>query len=268
MRLSPSTHPSDPAPDGTVDVYDLLLRSNSRRFMPSQAEEETHQLSYIQKHMGNILAPLAEPVEGEGDESLVFTMERFEHLGFLQFSEGIPLRQGAPCFANSDPDMPAVPVSSSQVHEWVVQNIIASLEHNAEKGLAKENDATVILGAVGKAVRVEHCERVQIIAAVKRMRIANCLECVFYLGVNQQPLFDGDNHKLQVAPFNTYYAQLEEHLSQVGVDSNINRWGEPLVLGMVDPHDSFLTDLERNRHNVQNTTHILCLKLTEHPRRR
>lgn len=42
----------------------------------------------------------------------------------------------------------------------------------------------------------------------------------------------------QVAPFNTYYSQLEDHLAQVGVDSSINRWDEPLVLGMVDPHDS------------------------------
>ena len=50
-----------------------LVRSNSRRFMPSQADEEAHQLSYLQKHMANILALLAEPVEGEDDESLVGT---------------------------------------------------------------------------------------------------------------------------------------------------------------------------------------------------
>jgi len=48
-----------------------LVRSNTRRFMPSQADEEAHQLSYLQKHMANILALLAEPVEGEGEESLV-----------------------------------------------------------------------------------------------------------------------------------------------------------------------------------------------------
>jgi TBCC domain-containing protein 1 len=35
--------------------------------MPSQADEEAHQLSYLQKHMANILALLAEPVEGEGE---------------------------------------------------------------------------------------------------------------------------------------------------------------------------------------------------------
>jgi len=43
------------------------VRSNNRRFMPSQADEEAHQLSYLQKHMANILSLLAEPVEGEGE---------------------------------------------------------------------------------------------------------------------------------------------------------------------------------------------------------
>uniref|UniRef100_A0A804QQ32 Uncharacterized protein n=1 Tax=Zea mays TaxID=4577 RepID=A0A804QQ32_MAIZE len=50
-----------------------LVRSNSRRFMPSQANEEIHQLSFLQKHMANILTLLADSVEGEGDDSLVFT---------------------------------------------------------------------------------------------------------------------------------------------------------------------------------------------------
>lgn len=48
-----------------------LVRSNSRRSMPSQADEEAHQLSYLQKHLGNILSLLAESVEGDGEESLV-----------------------------------------------------------------------------------------------------------------------------------------------------------------------------------------------------
>ncbi|KAJ8500229.1 hypothetical protein OPV22_010781 [Ensete ventricosum] len=323
--------PSTSAFDGYLSALSplQLVRSNSRRFVPSQADEEAHQLSYLQKHMANIITLLAEPAEGEGDESLVLTMERFEHLGFLlHFSEGIPLTQAAPFFANSDPAMPAVPVSAAQVHDWLVQNIVVSLEHNAEKVLAKDNnmqnaadldvpmtdscsshprvqsssppgtsvpanstyltcvtfvegiskasvvkqpcdikgpslkvlnchdsviyilaplsyatiygcsDATIVLGAIGKSVKVEHCERVQVIAAAKRICIANCRECLFCLGVNQQPLIVGDNHKLQVAPFNTYYSQLEDHLAQVGVDSSINRWDEPLVLGMVDPHDS------------------------------
>jgi len=100
------------------------------------------------------------------------------------------------------------------------------------------SDATVVLGAVGKVVKVEHCERVHIIAAAKRICIANCRECIFYLGVNHQPLILGDNHKLQVAPFNTCYPQLQDHLMQVGVDPSVNKWDQPFVLGVIDPHDS------------------------------
>ncbi|KAK7259492.1 hypothetical protein RIF29_25100 [Crotalaria pallida] len=329
-KLLPRTHkdsaavadvwPSTSAFDGYLSALSplQLVRSNSRRFMPSQADEEAHQLSYLQKHLANILSLLAEPEEGEGEESLVLTMDRFEHLGFLvQFgdkgSDGNSLSQMSPFFANSDPDMPAVPVPAAQVHDWLLQNIASSLEHIAERTSSKENgpasasdqdvamadacavkvstgtrgasfiegiskssyvkhasdikgssikvlncqesaiyilaplryatvygcsDATIVLGAVGKAVRVEHCERVHVIVAAKRICIANCRECVFFLGVNQRPLIIGDNHKLQVAPYNTFYSQLEEHMNEVGILPTVNHWDEPLALGMVDHHDS------------------------------
>ncbi|KAK9057696.1 hypothetical protein SSX86_022532 [Deinandra increscens subsp. villosa] len=313
--------PSTSAFDGFLSALTplQLVRSNSRRSMPSQADEESHQLSYLQKHIGNIISLLAESVEGEGEDSLVLTMEKFEHLGFLIYfgekgMEKTPLSQNAPFFANSDPDMPAVPVPASQVHDWILQSISDALDRISERAAAKENgqtspsdqdvlmtdvspnsktptsgkgpsfvegiskqsyvkqaselkgsfvkvvnchesviyvlaplkyatiygcsDATIVLGAVGKAVRVEHCERVHIISAAKRICIANCRECIFFLGVNQQPLIVGDNHKLQVAPYNTFYPQLEEHMKQVGIETSPNRWGEPVALGLIDPHDS------------------------------
>ncbi|KAJ8756315.1 hypothetical protein K2173_025127 [Erythroxylum novogranatense] len=314
--------PSTSAFDGYLSALSplQLVRSNSRRFMPSQADEEAHQLSYLQKHVANILSLLAESVEGEGEESLVLTVEGFEHLGFLiqvgeKGSKGIPLSQSAPFFANSDPDMPAVPVAATQVHDWISQKITSALEHVTERISAKENgppsasdqdvamtdacgssikasptargssfiegiskasclkqaselrgssvkvlnchdsviyvlaplryatvygcsEATIVLGAVGKAVRIEHCERIHVITAAKRVCVANCRECVFFLGVNQQPLIVGDNHKLQVAPYNSYYSELEEHMAEVGIGATINRWDEPVTLGVVDPHDS------------------------------
>ncbi|XVE61233.1 hypothetical protein DITRI_Ditri06bG0023200 [Diplodiscus trichospermus] len=314
--------PSTSAFDGYLSALSplQLVRCNTRRFMPSQADEEAHQLSYLQKHLANILSLLSESVEGEDKESLVLTMDGFEHLGFLiQFvdkgSEGVPLSQVAPFFANSDPDMPAAPVAVAQVHDWLLQNIASSLELVTEKISAKENgapggsdqdvamadaspslakaspssrspcfiegvskssylkqasdlksssvkvinchdsviyilaplkyatiygcsDATIVLGAVGKTVRVEHCERVHVIMAAKRVCVANCRECVFFLGVNQRPLIVGDNHKIQVAPYNTFYSQLEEHMAGVGIEATVNRWDEPLALGMIDPHSS------------------------------
>lgn len=314
--------PSTSAFDGYLSALSplQLVRSNSRRFMPSQSDDEAHQLSYLQKHLANIISLLADSVEGESEESLVLTMEKFKHLEFLFYFgekglERIPLAQAAPFFANSDPDMPAAPVPATQVHDWLLQNIASALEHISERFSAKENgppissdqdvpmtdacassvkpstsargssfiegiskssclkqasdlqgssvkvgnchdsviyilaplryatiygcsDATIVLGAVGKAVRVEHCERVHVIAAAKRICIANCRECVFFLGVNRRPLIVGDNHKLQVAPYNTFYSQLEEHMNQVGIQATINKWDDPVALGVVDPHDS------------------------------
>lgn len=285
-----------------------LVRSNSRRFIPSQADEEAHQLSYLQKHMANLLTLLA---DGEDDESLVITTERFKHLEVLikfigKSGEVIPCQQAVPLFANSD-SAPA-----AQILDWILQKISTSLEHVLEKSPTKENssnttnldnsmsdtsansslaysrnqtfvegvskssvikqatdikghsvkvlnchdsviyilaplryaliygcsESTIVLGAIGKALKVEHCERVQIITAAKRICIANCRECVFFLGVNQQPLIIGDNPKLQLAPYNTYYPELEEHMTQVGINASINKWNEPYVLGMVDPHES------------------------------
>jgi TBCC domain-containing protein 1 len=70
-------------------------------------------------------------------------MDRFEHLGFLvQFgdkAEGNRLSQSSPFFANSDPEMPAVPVPVTQVHDWLMQNISSALEHISERTSAKEN---------------------------------------------------------------------------------------------------------------------------------
>ncbi|KAH9618342.1 hypothetical protein KSS87_011565 [Heliosperma pusillum] len=43
---------------------------------------------------------------------------------------------------------------------------------------------------------------------------------------------------IQVAPYNTFYPELEEHMNQVGIEPTINIWNEPLPLGVVDPHDS------------------------------
>lgn len=54
--------------------------------MPSQADEEAHQLSYLQKHLANILSLLADTVEGEGEESLVCNLWILRYLSFICLS--------------------------------------------------------------------------------------------------------------------------------------------------------------------------------------
>ncbi|XP_047314838.1 TBCC domain-containing protein 1-like [Impatiens glandulifera] len=347
-RLLPRTHkdsaaiadvwPSTSAFDGYLSVLSplQLARSNSRRFMPSQADEEAHQLCYIQKHLANILSLLANSVDGEGEESQVLTKENFEYIGFLIYfgdksSDRIPLSQAVPFFANSDPDMPAAPVPATQIHEWLLQNIEYTTERISEKVSPKENglthdqdlamvdmsaksanittnakgpcvvegiskssyvrrasdikgsyvkvancqdsviyilaplryatiygcsDTTIVLGAVGKALRVEHCERVHVIVAAKRVCIGNCRECIFFMGVNQRPLMVGDNHKLQVAPFNTFYSRLEEHMDEVGVKATVNKWDDHVALGPVDPHDSLSHPVGISDVQAESASHL------------
>jgi TBCC domain-containing protein 1 len=52
--------------------------------MPSQADEEAHQLSYLQKHMANVLTLLADSVDGEGDESMV-SIKTCQYFSFKKF---------------------------------------------------------------------------------------------------------------------------------------------------------------------------------------
>ena len=58
--------------------------------------------------------------------------------------------------------------------------------------------AQIMVGAVSRVLKVERCERVQLVAAAVRLYIASCHDCVFYLGVNRAPLLLGDNRFLQV----------------------------------------------------------------------
>ncbi|KAG6555315.1 hypothetical protein Mapa_003358 [Marchantia paleacea] len=134
----------------------------------------------------------------------------------------------------TEADLKSGLVKVANCHDSVVY-VLGPLKYVSVFGCS---DSIVVLGAVGKAVRVELCERVQLIVASARICIANCRECLFNLGVNQRPLVIGDNHNLQVAPYNTFYPKLEADLVQVGVDATVNRWDRLLTLGLIDPHDS------------------------------
>ncbi|KAI5079468.1 hypothetical protein GOP47_0004947 [Adiantum capillus-veneris] len=324
--------PSTSAFDGFLATLSPLQVRTGRKSVPSQVDEEAHQLAYLQKHLPSILSLLAH-VPAEDDLNLqVLTLEQLNHLGFLlqvgeRGSEMVPLSQLAPFFANSDPDMPAAPVPLPQVLEWVLEHLSMASDHCQERwkengpegeadvtmldacantavspvsprgtpasgssrtrnrcqegltfidGITKVSvlkidseihgesvkvsnchdsvvyilapmkyasvygcsDSIIVLGAVEKVVKIEHCERVQLIVCSRRICITNCRECLFNLAVNQRPLILGENHNLQVAPYNTFYPRLEAHLAQVGIELSVNKWDKVLTLGVVDPHDS------------------------------
>jgi TBCC domain-containing protein 1 len=139
--------PSTSAIDGFLpSISPLQARSASiaKRSMPCQAEEEVHQLAYVQKHLPSLLALLAESTEDEENGTKVIAAAKFEHLGLLLRAkdadmQSIPLSQAALFFANSDPAMPAAPVPVEQVLEWISLHICAASENFHQKPLVKEN---------------------------------------------------------------------------------------------------------------------------------
>lgn len=92
------------------------------------------------------------------------------------------------------------------------------------------SDCTVVVGAVGKLLRVERCMRVQLIAATRRIYVNASHDCIFYLGVNEQPVLLGDNRFVQFAPYNTHYERLAAHMEAAGCSPSPSLWDQPLVL--------------------------------------
>jgi Tubulin binding cofactor C len=91
------------------------------------------------------------------------------------------------------------------------------------------------IGACGKSLRVERCENCTIVAAARRLTIANCTDSTFHIAVNTPPLLAGDNRFVQLAPFNTSYQHLPWHLAEAGVARTPVHWSDPMELSR-DPY--------------------------------
>ncbi|CAL8467086.1 g6622 [Coccomyxa elongata] len=124
-------------------------------------------------------------------------------------------------------NFPAGILRVTDCHDTVVY-ALAPLNYAKIAGCS---DCTVMIGAVGRVLKVERCERVQLVASAVRLSIASCHDCVFYLGVNRPPLLLGDNRFLQMAPYNTQYERLPVHMAKAGVTAEPNLWNRPVTLG-------------------------------------
>ncbi|CAG9465421.1 unnamed protein product [Pedinophyceae sp. YPF-701] len=91
-------------------------------------------------------------------------------------------------------------------------------------------DCTVVVGAVGRMIRLERCERLRLIVACKRVTASTCHDCTLFLGTNRPPYMLGDNRFVQVAPYCTRYERLQAHLDMVRVSSLVNLWDQPVSL--------------------------------------
>eukprot|EP00903_Cladosiphon_okamuranus_P009851 g9361.t1 len=100
-------------------------------------------------------------------------------------------------------------------------------------------DCTVVIGAAAGMVRVEECERMQLVTCCRRLTVTNSLECIFPIFVATPPVLSGDNRACQFAPYNSCYPRHKAHLQRAGLlgegDEEIpaNLWENPVEASMM-----------------------------------
>ncbi|KAF6253343.1 tubulin binding cofactor C-domain-containing protein [Scenedesmus sp. NREL 46B-D3] len=92
-------------------------------------------------------------------------------------------------------------------------------------------DCTVCIGAVGSLLRVDSCERLQLTAAAAQVLVVSCHSCCLHLGTPRQPALLGDCRFVKLAPYNTRYETLLEHMAAAGLTPNTpSLWDQPTVI--------------------------------------
>ncbi len=92
-----------------------------------------------------------------------------------------------------------------------------------------------MVGAVGALLRIECCERVQLMATCARALVSSCHSCTLHLGTPQQPWLIGDNRFVTLAPYNTRYEALPGHMQRAGIPiGQASKWDQPLAIGSRD----------------------------------
>ncbi|UPQ97966.1 tubulin binding cofactor C [Chloropicon primus] len=90
-------------------------------------------------------------------------------------------------------------------------------------------NCTVVVGSA-RFAQTTHCSSLKVITACRTKVISNCMDCVFYLGTNECPLLVGDNRHVTLAPYNSYYDGLPDHLECLRISGEVNYWNVAKVV--------------------------------------
>ncbi|GAB6030190.1 TBCC domain-containing protein 1 [Chamberlinius hualienensis] len=95
--------------------------------------------------------------------------------------------------------------------------------------ITKCHDTTIVLGPVANTINVVTGKNLRIISPCRRITVSNCIGSEFFLLTPSQPVLSGNrNDRLILAPYNTTYPKLDEHLSDSGLGQALNLWDSPI----------------------------------------
>lgn len=93
----------------------------------------------------------------------------------------------------------------------------------------------LVCGAIETGLIIEHCSHLTITAAARAVRVVNCHSLSLFLASATAPVVSGEVHGITLAPFNTTYPRLEEHLRAAGLNPRAgNLWDRPVVATSTD----------------------------------
>jgi len=89
---------------------------------------------------------------------------------------------------------------------------------------------SVIVAGVARTVTLENCVRCTVISITKSLKIQGCADSVVYMCVNTRPVLMMGNANLTLAPYNSFYSQLDAHIQQMGLKTGVkeNLWNAPM----------------------------------------
>jgi len=90
-------------------------------------------------------------------------------------------------------------------------------------------DSFIVTG-VARSVVIENCSRCIIISISKALKIQSSSELTIHTCVNTRPVMTMGNSNVILAPYNTYYSQLDSHIQEMDIKTGLkeNLWSSPM----------------------------------------
>ena len=91
-------------------------------------------------------------------------------------------------------------------------------------------NTNIVLGPVSGIVTIESCDKVRVVCPSRGIRMTDTTDSRVYICVNTPPLILAGCRSIEIAPYNTFYPALENHLKEAGVNPTLNHWNLPVQL--------------------------------------
>jgi TBCC domain-containing protein 1 len=203
-----------PRTEKTVDVATPLQFIRPRLVLPTDVRPPHTASSSIQQQ------PFSNNITLRGLSSTVQIIHSTTTLMACNHSASHPLQQAS----HLNPAVMKLPSSSFRVTRCLQTNVFATSEL-PNTVISQLANCAVTLGPVSGVMTVDKCENCQISCLCSALVVSSCRNVTIYVCTSNPPVLVGtDLEGVRIAPYNTHYSTLEEHLLSTGINPKLNLW--------------------------------------------